>query len=43
MGAPIALKDEVIKSHRTLDIKNKDMGSREIDTDILDIDQLKKI
>jgi hypothetical protein len=42
MGAPIALKDEVIKSHRTLDIKNKDMGSRAIDADILDIDQLKK-
>ena len=42
MGAPIALKDEVIKSHRTLDTKNKDMGSRALDTDILDIDQLKK-
>jgi hypothetical protein len=26
----------------TLDIKNKDMGSRALDADILDIDQLKK-
>jgi predicted transcriptional regulator YheO len=42
MGAEIAVKCEVIKSHRTLDIKNKDIGSREIDADIVDIDQLKK-
>jgi hypothetical protein len=42
MGAEIAVKCEVIKSHRTLDIKNKDMGSRALDADILDIDQLKK-
>jgi hypothetical protein len=42
MGAEIAVKCEVIKSHRTLDIKNKDIGSREIDADILDTDQLKK-
>ena len=42
MGAEIAVKCEVIKSHRTLDIKNKDIGSRALDADILDIDQLKK-
>jgi hypothetical protein len=42
MGAEIAVQCEVVKSHRTLDIKNKDMGSRTIDADILDADQLEK-
>ena len=40
MGAPIAIKDEVIKSHRTLTTKNKDMASRPIDSDILSNEDL---
>ena len=40
MGAPIVLKDEVIKSHRTLTTKNKDMASRPIDSDILSNEDL---
>ena len=42
MGAPIVLKDEVIKSHRTLTTKNKDMASRPIDSDILSNEDLLK-
>ena len=40
MGAPIAINDEVIKSHRTLTTKNKDMASRPIDSDILSNEDL---
>jgi hypothetical protein len=40
MGAPIAIKDEVIKSHRTLTTKNKDMASRPLDSDILSNEDL---
>ena len=42
MRADIQVKAEVIKSHRTLDIKNKDMGDREDNTDILSLAQLKE-
>lgn len=42
MGADIQVKAEVIKSHRTLDIKNKDMGNREDNADILSLAQLKE-
>ena len=38
MGAETVAQCEVIKSHRTLDIKNKDMGCWDIDADIPDID-----
>ncbi|MBT4882444.1 MAG: hypothetical protein HON44_00545 [Glaciecola sp.] len=42
MGAEIAVQCEVIKSHRSLEVRNADMGTRAKGADVLNVEQLRQ-
>ena len=42
MGAAIGISEAVIKSHRSLEIRNADMGKRAKRADVLTVEQLRQ-
>jgi FAD synthase len=42
MGAAIGISEEVIKSHRSLEVRNADMDKRAKGADVLTVEQLRQ-